>query len=259
MNPRHLLVLLAFGLPGGAYGQEAQPATVYKLRNVAAADVVKTLAADAGLKKLNTTMVAEPVTNSLFVSGDAASQKRVTELLAGLDKQLPSVHAVSVVFEAPAEFAKDIGLGEGDKWVLTPREAAMFSVAMRREKQDGKVDVLSRPHLHLTDNQTGFFEVFNGLESFVIRATPRISPKGDSILLRVESEFTKAHAVPVTLGDPSSKPVPLIAHDTQSSQVTEGVPTGNTLLVRAVLRKSQNKELRGLFLVMTPTVVSAAK
>ena len=259
MIVRISLLLLSVGMVGSASGQEAQQATVYKLRNVAAADVVKALAADAGLKKLNPTMVAEPVTNSVFVAGDGASQKRIAELMTALDKHLPSVQFTMVVLEASGDFAKDVGLGEGDKWVLTPRESAMLSIAIRREKQSGGIDVLSRPQLVLTDNQTGFFEVFSGLESFVVRATPRISPKGGSILMRVESEFTKATAVPVILGDQTSKPVPLIAHDTQTNEVTESVPTGNTLLIRAVLRKSQNKEARGIFLIMTPTVIAAAK
>lgn len=258
MNARHLLILLAFGLTGAAYGQ-GQPATVYKLRNAAAADVVKTLGADAGVKKLSETMVAEPVTNSLFVAGDAAAQKRIAELIAALDKALPSIQVTMVVLDAPADFAKDVGLGEGDKWVLTPRESAMLSAAIRREKQSGGIDVLSRPQLLLTDNQTGFYEVFSGLESVAIRTTPRISPKGESILMRVASQFTKAQAVPVTIGDPASKPVPLIEHSSQSTEATESVPTGNTLVIKAVLHKSKDKEVRGIYLILTPTVVSAAK
>ena len=100
-----LLLLLAIGFVGPAFGQEAQQASVYKLRNAAAADVVKALSADAAVKKLNPTIVAEPRTNSVFVAGDAASQKRIAELLTALDKPSPSVQSTMVVLDASSEFA----------------------------------------------------------------------------------------------------------------------------------------------------------
>ena len=258
MNLRHLLILLAFGVTGSAFGQEAQPATVYKLRNIAAADAAKAVTVYAGQKKLTVTVVAEPVTNAVFVAGDAAQQKQVVELCVALDKQLPTVQMSMLVLEVPADFAKDVGLGEGDQWVLTPREVTMLSLAIRREKQTGGIDVLSRPQLTLTDNQTGFFEVLTGPQSFVIRATPRISPKGDSISMRVETQSTKLGTITVIRDENTSKPMPLRAMDTQALETTESVPVGSTLVIRCARWKS-DKETRDVVIIITPTVVPIAK
>ena len=154
MNLRHLSMILMFGLTGSAFGQDAQPATVYKLRNVAAADVAKSVTGYAAQKKLTVTVVAEPVTNAVFVSGDAEQQKRVVELMTSLDKQLPTVLVSAMVVEVPLGFAEDAGLGDGDKWVLTARETKMLVAAIHREKSAKKK---SEPKMIVTDNKLAFF------------------------------------------------------------------------------------------------------
>lgn len=88
-----------------------------------------------------------------------------------------------------------------------------FSLLIRALKAQGRVDVLSRPSLTLTDNQTGFFQVGqrfpllgpvtiaqNGLSQqsldyadigIVLRVTPRIGPD-NSVLMRVEPQVSDA-------------------------------------------------------------------
>ena len=251
MKLRPVFVAIVFALPGGAFGQEAQPASVYKLKNVAASDVAQSVTTHAVQQKLEVTVVAEPVSNRLVVIGDAAAQKRVAGLLAALDQPLPMVVVAMIIVEAPADFAKDSGLGDGDKWVLTPREARMLTAAIRREKEKGRMDVLSRPILHLTDNRTGFMQIGNEGEYYSIHTTPQLSPKGDSVSLKIQAQFTKAKAGSTAPGETVT---PVAYKGIDSTECAESIPTGGTLVVRCVRRES-GKEARDIFLIMVPTAV----
>lgn len=251
MIPRPFLVAIVFALPGNAFGQETQPASVYKLKNVAAADVAQSVTAQALQQKLEVTIVAEPVSNRLVVIGDAAAQKRVAGLLAVLDQAPPKVIVAMMIVEAPADFAKDSGLGDGDKWVLTPREARMLTTAIRREKEKGRMGVLSRPVMHLTDNQTRFMQIGDEGEYYTIHTTPHLSPKGDSVSLKIQAQFTKAKPGSTPPGETVT---PVAYKGIDSTECAESVPTGGTLVVRCARRES-GKEARDIFLIMVPTAV----
>src|SRR5581483_5252802 len=95
------------------------------------------------------------------------------------------------------------------------------NLLIRALNQQGRVDILSRPQMTLTDNQTGFFQVgqsFPRLGSailagtgasqqsidyvdigIVLRVTPRISPDG-RVLMRVEPSISNANPTLVSLG-----------------------------------------------------------
>ena len=246
-----LFAAIAFALPGGAFGEDAQPASIYKLKNAAAAEVAQSLTAHAAHQKLEVTVVAEPVSNRLVVIGDAAAQKRVADLLTALDQAPSMVVVAMMIVEAPADFAKDSGLGDGDKWVLTPREARMLTAAIRREKEKGRMDVLSRPMLHLTDNRTGMVQIGNESEYYSILTTLRLSPKGDSVSLKIEAQFTKAKAGSTAPGDTVT---PVAYKGIDSTECAESIPTGGTLVVRCA-RREPGKDAKDIFLIMVPAAV----
>ena len=81
-----LSLMIALSLTGNPAPAPVPPtATVHKLRNVAAADVAQAVTAFAAQKKLSVAVVAEPVSNTVFVAGDAAAHKTVTGIVAALD------------------------------------------------------------------------------------------------------------------------------------------------------------------------------
>ena len=150
--------------------------------------------------------------------------------------------------EVPADFAETSGLGEGDKWVLSPRETRMLKAAIAWGSGRG-IRVLCEPKLLLTDNKTGFFKISK--QDLTIRATPRIAPEGGAILLRVEAQATKSRTVPTIFGD---KPMPLAVLNTKSSETTESIPEGSTLLMRTVQSKTEN-ETRDVFILVNAAIL----
>jgi Flp pilus assembly secretin CpaC len=202
--------------PAGASG-------VYKLRNAAAADVAAALDTFFGREKRAVTVVAEPVSNTLLVSAGHEQLKDVIKILDRLDQAPPQVRVELMVLQVPADFTEKLGLrkpGEfGTKpWELSDHEHAMFYALLRQAKQDGMLEILSRPQIQVMDNQTGFVQVGSqhpcpiaaadgkaaqvemipvGLSA---RVTPRVSPDG-KVLLRVEMTYTSATPQPVNLGN----------------------------------------------------------
>ena len=243
---RLLSMLVALAAASSAFGQE--PATVYKLRNVAATDAVQSVSAYATQKKLSVTVVAEPRTNVVFIAGDAGHQKLVVELIAMFDKAQPKVDLVFQILDVPHDFAESTGLGEGEKWILTAREVRMLKATIARDKGHG-ITVISEPSLLLTDNNTGIFTTKN--QDITIRATPRIAPKGDSILLKVEAQSAKSRTEPLFNGE---KTIPVAVMNTQVTQTTESIPEGCTLLVRAIRSKTEN-EIRDVFVLVTSNII----
>ncbi len=133
-----------------------------------------------------------------------------------------------------------------------------FSLLIRALKAQGRVDVLSRPQLTLTDNQTGFFQVgqqfpritnstiaANGLAQqgveyietgVVLRVTPRISPEG-RVLMRVEPSITAPAASIIALGNGiTATPI-----DTQTVETTVQASDGETVVLGGLIRKSDVK------------------
>lgn len=249
MSPRTCLAAIAIvvAVAASAPAQQKPETTIHKLRNVAAEDAAKALTAFADEKKLAVTVVAEPVSNSLVIAGDAAPHKLLVDALAKLDEAPPMVVAQVLVMEVRPGFAEDIGLSDGaqDKWVLTEREVRMFGAAVRRAKEKADVEILSRPQLQLTDNQTGNVMTAGGESQVTARVTPRVMPDG-KVLLRVEAQVTT--------------PAGVKGNNVQSVETTESVPDGGTVVVRGGKSKAAAGEARELLLVLTVhRVVSSAR
>jgi type II secretory pathway component GspD/PulD (secretin) len=133
------------------------------------------------------------------------------------------------------------------------------SVLIRALKTQGRVDILSRPQLLLTDNQQGFFQVGqkypliqgttlagNGVSQqaityedigIVLRVTPRIDPNG-RVLMRVEPQNSGANPTPVNLGGGLVG----TAIDVQTLQTTVSANDGETIILGGLIRKLDNKQ-----------------
>jgi type II secretory pathway component GspD/PulD (secretin) len=132
------------------------------------------------------------------------------------------------------------------------------SVLIRALKQQGRVDILSRPQLITTDNQQAFFQVGQrypllgqavlagaGLSQqgityedlgIVLRITPRINPDG-RVLMRVEPQISAPSPTQVQLGGGLVG----TAIDIQSIQTTVSANDGETVLLGGLIRKNDNK------------------
>ena len=132
------------------------------------------------------------------------------------------------------------------------------NVLVRALKQQGRIDLMSRPQLTLTDNQTGFFQVgsqfprittstLTGVGTaqqsieyvdigIVLRVTPRISPDG-KVLMRVEPQISSANPVQVNLGgNTSASPI-----DIQTVQTTVLASDGETVMLGGLISKRDLK------------------
>jgi type II secretory pathway component GspD/PulD (secretin) len=231
MNLRTLLAAaVAFGVATAAVAE--QPETIkYRLTNVAAADAAQALTRFAEQKTLSIRVVAEPISNTLILSAVSAQLEQATAVLAALDVQPPRVHMQMMLVRVPAGFAEDIGLSNDKKRVLTPREVSKLATAIRRQKSEGHVDVLSRPALMTADNQRAEVQVGNAQSGVAVTITPRVSANG-AILLRVEAQLKETSGQVTT---------------TQSVETTETVRDGGTLVIRGM----ESKDVAGDTEVLT--------
>ena len=139
---------------GTASAQPKPETSVHRLRNVAATDAAQALTAFANQKKLPVAVVAEPVSNTVMVAGDAASVQQMAGLLASLDKEPPSVCVQMQVMETMDGFAENgSGCSGRDELGSDAREVRMLSAAIRTGKQQKEVEIISEPRIIVADNQ----------------------------------------------------------------------------------------------------------
>jgi hypothetical protein len=246
MSLRYALTILAtgFGLATASAQQPAKPdASVYHLRNTAATDVALAVTTFAIQAKLAVTIVAEPVSNTVFVAGDPASHKKAMELVTRIDAPPPTVHMQMMILDVPTGFAQDVGLGEGDTWVLTPREVRMLTAAaIRREKKDGDIDILARPQLAVPENQTIPVQIVSDSAGSKSRIALRIAPDGGSVKVQLDVECIKS-------AGPGGSYI-------QSFQTTAIIPNGGTQVARGTQFKTPDGRTREVFVLTTIERVS---
>jgi Flp pilus assembly secretin CpaC len=133
-----------------------------------------------------------------------------------------------------------------------------FSLLIRALKAQGRVDVLSRPSLTLTDNQTGFFQVgqlfpiITGTTvnlgvtqtiieqqpiGIVLRVTPRIGPD-NSVLMRVEPQVSDAQQTTVQV----QPGIFAFAINTQTVETTVLAADGETVVLGGLISKRDTKQ-----------------
>jgi type II secretory pathway component GspD/PulD (secretin) len=201
-------------LPAAPMPREAaRLAILYKLRNVAAADAARALAAHVGAGQLPARITFDAAANNVYVSAAPALQRQLGEMIAALDTAPPQVVVTATVIQAPRGFAADCGLtGEPAAWALSPREQTMFTALVRGAKARGDIDILARPQVQVAHNQTGVVEIGQRVPvvlpgaapaggvvapmkvayvqaGLTLRVTPRVSPDG-GVLLRAGARIT---------------------------------------------------------------------
>jgi type II secretory pathway component GspD/PulD (secretin) len=224
---RSRLLPIAALLATAAIGRAAEPApapraaspaesVVYRLRNVAAQDAAVTLNSFLNRQGQSAAVVADPVSNTVLVSGRPGQQKQVARLLTALDAEPRSVVVQALVVQVPVGFAAETGLAAGNErsWVLTGREVRMFTVHLREAKKAGRIEFLTRPTLQVIDNQTGVVQVGADAQVVTIRTTPRVLPDG-KVLLRAESQV--------------NSPAPAGGTHAESVQTTRLLADGGTM------------------------------
>jgi len=230
-------MVVVVGAATTAAAQEPQTGT-YRLKNVAAADAAQALTQFAEQKKMTIRITVEPVSNTLLLSAESAQLKQVAAVLSALDAEPLHVHMQMMMLRVPAGFTEDIGLGSDNKWVLSPRELSMFTAAMRRQKSEGHIDVLSRPELITLDNQTATVQIGNAETGMAVNITPRISPDG-AILLRLEVQVKE------TSGQ---------VRNVQSIETTETVRDDGTFVMRGMHSKNGAGDTEMLIVLTTHLV-----
>ena len=236
MMVQQLVVMLAMGLASATSGLQPQQVTVHKLKFVAAEDVAKAVTKYAEFKNLSVELSTDLRTNSVIVTGDLAQQKQVVGVIAAIDKEPPMILAEMTILDAPATFADDVGLGAGEKWVLTLREAKMLSATIRsREGKD--VQIQSKPQLLLTDNQQGYLQMFHNNQEQEFRVTPRISPTNGTITIRMETKFIYPR-------QPKGADIMMVV-------ASESVKDAHTLVIRGPRTKKVNEDTRDILIIMT--------
>jgi hypothetical protein len=138
-----------------------------------------------------------------------------------------------------------------------------FNLLIRALKQQGRVEILSRPQVQVADNQTGFVQVgqdFPTLGNAILagtgtsqqsidyrpigitmRVTPRVNPDG-KVLMRVEPQISSPTAVPVTLGAGLTAP----AFNVQTVQTTVLATDGETIVLGGLITKSDSRTETGI-------------
>ncbi len=234
-------LLLAFAL---------NPVTEYCLRNVAATEAAQAVSTFATQRKLDVTVTAEPVANTVRVVGDAAGRQRIRTLLASIDRPPPQAVCQILVAQAPAGFADAVGLGlsRHDACALTAREVRMLIAAIGQAKRAGGkgIDIMSRPTLTILDNQTGLFEVGspNG-PGLLARVTPRMVDDGKT-LLRAETRLNVSVSGDGTTG--------LVSHE---SRVTVTLEASGGLVVRSLVGAADDGRPCEVLWLITVTRVGA--
>ncbi|HEY8504678.1 MAG TPA: secretin N-terminal domain-containing protein, partial [Gemmataceae bacterium] len=133
-----------------------------------------------------------------------------------------------------------------------------FNLLIRALKSQGRIDILSRPQIHVLDNQTGFIQVGQSFPivtgasisqlgtvfpivtyvdtGVVLRVTPRISPDG-RVLMRVEPSISSPSATQVSLGSG------LFANaiNVQQVQTTVLAADGETVAIGGLITRSDTR------------------
>jgi type II secretory pathway component GspD/PulD (secretin) len=187
----------------------AELTAAYRLRNVAAADVSHALQQHFRDAACEGSVSAVAAANEVVVRGSVGAHARVAALVADLDRTPTMIDITTTMVQVPVGFLRECGLARpgaaGAVWSLTEREAALFSVALRHHP---KLTVLSRPQVRVADGQTAHVQVGQEVAVSAVepagpgrrvdavptgvttRLTPRLSPDGTAMLLRVETQVS---------------------------------------------------------------------
>jgi type II secretory pathway component GspD/PulD (secretin) len=142
-------------------------------------------------------------------------------------------------------------------------QSQSFNLLIRALKAQGRIDILSRPHIQVADSQTGFVQVgqnypylgsavlaTGGLSQqsinyfqtgVVMRVTPRVNPDG-KILMRVEPQVSSVAPNPVNLGNGITQPV----FNIETVQTTVLAADGETVVLGGLITKQDSRTENGV-------------
>jgi type II secretory pathway component GspD/PulD (secretin) len=166
--------------------QAGQSATTYRLRNVAAADAAQAITAQLAREKASAAVVAEPVSNTLLLSGKPAGVRRAVALLAALDREPASVVVQVMCVRVPVGVCERIGLkptGNADE-ALNDRELRQV---MAELQEVSECTVMMAPKLTVADGQVASVRAterryfVTGLEAVNVNGTVTLVPQNKPV------------------------------------------------------------------------------
>jgi len=137
-----------------------------------------------------------------------------------------------------------------------------FNLLVRALKAQGRIDILSRPQLHVTDNQTGYINVgqryptpstqvvTNGISQqgveyvdigITMRVTPRINPDG-KVLMRVEPQVSNVATSTVSVAPGVNAPI----FNQETVETTVLAADGETIVIGGLINKTDSRNETGI-------------
>jgi len=264
---------------------------VFRLKNVPATDAAKAITeflrsepqprgprkpASQGASALGVTIVPEPISNSLLISGRPPLVDEVQKLVSDLDITPPTVLIEVVIGEAPAGNAKP---AEGTK--PDPKTPASASTGpFHAVAKPPHMETIARLRLSTLDNQAAYIHIGQRIPLFagvsvpagaaketqptfanvglILGVTPRVSPAGP-VFMEVDVEDsrlgTEQEGIPIAV--PGGQVVRTPRVETTMVQTTVRVPNGETIVLGSVA--GRGKSDKELFILLTPHVLERDK
>jgi general secretion pathway protein D len=160
----------------------------------------------------------------------------------------------------------DLGVGRiGTQSVgglVLSAQSQSFNLLIRALNAQGRVNILSRPQVQVTDNQTGFVQVgqdfpipgqisqgtVNTLQSIdyrptgvTMRVTPRVNPDG-KVLMRVEPQISAPASTPIAVGGGTSA----FPFNVQTVQTTVLAGNGETIVLGGLITDQDTRTENGI-------------
>ncbi len=227
--------------------------------------------------------VADADTNSVLIMTASGNFDRVKQLLSELDRPVPQVLIKALLTEVTHSNNTDIGLefsalnltSNGNTSVGTDFGVASittggllvkafetdFNIAFAALQRVGKLDVLSRPYILASDNQTASIivgqrvpfinnsritdsgQTINTITyediGIILNVTPHINPDG-LVIMDVAPEISSVTGESVPISDNASAPV----FAKRSAQTRVAIQNGQTIVIGGMMQDQKTKTVR---------------
>jgi len=227
--------------------------------------------------------VADADTNSVLIMTASGNFDRVKELLKELDRPVPQVLIKALLTEVTHSNNTDIGLefsalnltsngntsvgtdfgiaGITTGGLLVKAFEADFNIAFAALQRVGKLDVLSRPYILASDNQTASIivgqrvpfinnsritdngQTINTITyediGIILNVTPHINPDG-LVIMDVAPEISSVTGDSVPISDNASAPV----FAKRSAQTRVAIQNGHTIVIGGMMQDQKTKTVR---------------
>ena len=153
--------------------------------------------------------------------------------------------------------------GQSGGGLVFSAQSESFNLLMRALKAQGRITILSRPQLHVTDNQTGYINVGQNFPTptnstltatgatqtgvqyvpvgITMRVTPRINPDG-KVLMRVEPQVSSVAPSTISVGPGVNAPI----FNQQTVETTVLAADGETIVIGGLISKQDTRSELGI-------------